>query len=169
MDWLEHISTALGLEQAGQDLGVLQMVARACLVYLCSVLIFKTAKKRLMGQNSAIDIVVLVILGSAVSRAINGSAPFFPTLAAGIVLVLLHRFTSWLSFRSKRVARFLEGEAAPLMIDGRIDWSQMRKHDITEQDLQSAVRLVIHSGSLADAKDIYLEASGKLAVVKRPV
>jgi uncharacterized membrane protein YcaP (DUF421 family) len=135
------------------------------MVYLCSVLIFKGAKKRLMGQNSAFDIVMLVILGSAISRAINGSAPFIPTMAAAIVLVLLHRLTAWLSFRSARVARLVEGEAAPLMTDGRIDWEQMRKHDITEQDLQSAVRLAIHRDSLSDAKDIYLEASGKLTVV----
>jgi uncharacterized membrane protein YcaP (DUF421 family) len=168
MEFLDYVQDAFGLQQSGQDLGALQMTARACLVYVCSVLIFKGAKKRLMGQNSAFDIVMLVILGSAISRAINGSAPFVPTLAAAIALVLLHRLTSWLSFRSPRFARFVEGKAAPLVRDGVIDWNAMRRHGVTEQDLQSAVRLAIHSANLAEARDVHLEASGKLSVVRKP-
>jgi uncharacterized membrane protein YcaP (DUF421 family) len=168
MEFLGYVQDAFGLQQTGQDLGVLQMTARACLVYVCSVLIFKSAKKRLMGQNSAFDIVMLVILGSAISRAINGSAPLLPTLAAAVALVLLHRFTSWLGFRSQRFARFVEGQATPLVRDGVVDWNEMRRHGITEQDLQSAVRLAIHGATLADAKDVHLEASGKLSVVRKP-
>jgi uncharacterized membrane protein YcaP (DUF421 family) len=55
----------------------------------------RLGSKRFLGQTSAFDTIVGIMLGSIMSRAINSSAPFFPTLIAGVVLVghacLAHR------------------------------------------------------------------------------
>jgi hypothetical protein len=44
--------------------------------------------------------VLIVILASVLSRAINGSAAFFPTLGGGLILVLSHRLLSLMAYYS---------------------------------------------------------------------
>jgi uncharacterized membrane protein YcaP (DUF421 family) len=164
---IESISTVLGLDRPGQDLDVWLMVARACVVYLFTLLLIKAAKKRFMGKNSALDVVMLVILGSVISRAINGAAAFMPTLAASIALVVVHRLMAWIACRSESFSNFLEGKSTMLVSNGHIDWDAMRKHDINEKDLHSAMHLALNTDSMEQVKDIYLEPSGKLSVVKK--
>jgi hypothetical protein len=36
-----------------------------------------------MSKATAFDVIAAIMLGSIMSRAINGSAPFLPTLVAG--------------------------------------------------------------------------------------
>lgn len=167
MEIIEAISAALGVDQRVQDLGALQMVLRAGVVFVFTLLILKAAKKRFMGKNSAFDVVMIIILGSVISRAINGSAPFVPTLAASVALIVMHRITSWLSFHVAPFARFVEGEAMPLLSNGQLDWNAMRKHDITERDVQAALRQFLNTDDLSQAKEIFLEPNGKLSVVKK--
>ena len=167
MEIIDAIAAALGVDQQVQDLSIVQMVMRACVVYVFTLLLIKAAKKRFMGKSSAFDVVMIIILGSVISRAINGSAPFVPTLFACVALIAMHRIVSWLTFRNAPFARFVEGEAWVLARDGRLDLEQMRKHDITEKDVQSALRQFMNSDDLSQAKAIVLEPNGKLSVVKK--
>jgi uncharacterized membrane protein YcaP (DUF421 family) len=166
MDVLESLSSALGLDLPGDQLNTWQMLLRAAIVYVVTLLLLKIGKKRLMGQHSALDVVMIIVLGSVISRGINGAAPFWPTMAASAALIAVHRIMSWAVARRKSFARFVEGGSSILVSKGKIDWQEMRKHDITERDLYVALRTLIHSNELADAKDIYLEPNGKLSIVK---
>ena len=49
-------------------------------------------------------IVLIVILASVLSRAINGSAGFYATIGASFVLVLLHRIFAWIARDNPRAA-----------------------------------------------------------------
>ena len=166
MEIMDLMSSALGLDRSAEELQSLHMVARGIVVYVISLLIVKLAKKRFMGQTSALDVVMVIILGSVLSRGINGSAPFVPTLVAGVTLVLVHRAMSWATYRWKRFASFVEGEPSVLVRDGRIDWDQMRKHDITERDLRSAMRVLANTEDMSAIKTMYLEPNGKHSIVK---
>lgn len=167
MMFFDWISNAIGLDQPVQQLNALQMVLRAFLVFVFLIFAIKLAKSRFMGKNAAFDFVIVILLGSVVSRAVNGSAPFFPTLAASIVIILLHSALSWLICRWERLARFVEGDAKELVTDGRIDWDAMHKHHVTRKDLESALRQSLNSDDLAQARRILLEPNGKLSVVRK--
>jgi hypothetical protein len=66
----------------GDDqLNAAQMALRAVVVYVVTVIIVRLGKKRFMGQGTAFDVILGIMLGSIVSRAITGNAPFFPALA----------------------------------------------------------------------------------------
>ena len=104
---VDSLATLLGLDRSGQELGIWLMVVRACVVYVFALLLIKAAKKRFMGKNSALDVVMLVILGSVISRAVNGAAAFAPTLAASIALIAIHRLAAWIACRSAAFADFL--------------------------------------------------------------
>ena len=71
-------------------INVAQMSLRAAVVYGATVLIVRMGKKRFMSQATAFDVILGIMLGSMVSRAIAGTAPFLPTLAASAALVVVH-------------------------------------------------------------------------------
>lgn len=165
-DTLSSLSHALGLDLAGEELGAGQMVLRAAIVYGITLLLLRAGKKRFMGQHTALDIVMIIVLGSVISRAVNGSAPFWPTVAASLALIAAHRITAWVAVHSKAVAHFAEGDSTPLMRDGKLDREAMRHHDITERDLRIAMRSQLHTEDLHQARDVYLEPNGKFSIVK---
>src|SRR5918998_5040155 len=92
-------SRALGLELEGKDLTAMHMALRAVVVFVLSIGMLKVGDKRFMGKSTAFDVFLGIVFGSTVSRAITGNAPFFQTLAAGLVLVLLHWLLAAAAFR----------------------------------------------------------------------
>src|SRR5262245_47036452 len=92
------LERALGTHASANDLTVGQIIMRAVLVFLIWLIIVRLADRRLLGKFSAFDVVLAVMLGAVLSRAINGSAPFWGTIAAAAVLVALHWVLTLLSF-----------------------------------------------------------------------
>ena len=75
------------------------MGLRAVLVYVVTVLMVRLAKKRFMGRASAFDVILGIMLGSIVSRAVTGNAPFLPTLVAAGALLVMHAVFSGIALR----------------------------------------------------------------------
>ncbi|MEY2428222.1 MAG: hypothetical protein QOJ40_1107, partial [Verrucomicrobiota bacterium] len=73
----------LGLGLEPRDVTFLQMSLRAVIVFLISLITVRFAHKRFLSSMSAFDALLGFILASMLSRAINGSAPFFQTLGTG--------------------------------------------------------------------------------------
>lgn len=134
-------------------------------VYLIALVLVRLGEKRLLGKNTAFD-VVGIILGSVLSRAINGSASLLPTIAAGLVLVGMHWLLAVLSVRSNRLSTLAKGRSSVLIADGKIDWAVMHKNHIGRRDLESAMRSEIHSSSLEDVKEARIERGGDISIVK---
>ena len=74
---------------------------------------------RVFGKWSALDIIVSIMVGSNLSRALTGSAPLVGTLAATTLLMALHWVLAQLAAR---------------------DRSTMLWDSISEHDLQEALR-----------------------------
>lgn len=87
MEFFDFLSRAFGLDVEVQDLDVMQMVLRACMAFFFTLLVIKGGKRRFMSKAAAFDVVMAIILGSVISRAVNGSAPVLPTLAASVALM----------------------------------------------------------------------------------
>src|ERR671939_422084 len=136
MDSIEAaLRLALGLGAEGKELGVIQMAVRAVVVYVVTVLMVRLGKKRFMGQSTAFDVILGIMLGSVVSRAITGNAPFLPAMAAAAVLLAMHWLFSALAFRSHVFGEAIKGEPRVLIRDGTIDHEAMRQAHIREHDL----------------------------------
>lgn len=151
----------------GEDtLTVWQMLARTLIVYTTALIIVRLGEKRFFGKSTAFDLVLSIILGSVISRAINGGAPFFPTLAASLGLVLIHQLLAALAFHSDRFGDWIKGHARTLIRDGELDWSAMRKSHLSEQDLISALRVESHIQDPSEVRVARLERSGDISVVR---
>src|SRR3954467_1429077 len=83
MSEIERIlGLVFGTGSASLHINAPQMALRAAVVYLATILIVRLGKKRFMSQATAFDVILGPLVGALTSRAIAGTAPFFPTLAA---------------------------------------------------------------------------------------
>lgn len=152
---------------ADGDLAVPEMALRAVVIYLSAVVLVRIGQKRFMGKNTAFDMILGIILGSVLSRAITGNAPFVPTLAAGAVLVGLHWLFSVISFHSHLFGSFIKGGERLLIKDGEILWDNMRKSHLSRKDLEMALRSTGRVTDAAGVKLAHFERSGDISVILR--
>src|SRR5215207_1815928 len=167
MDLVESfLRAALGLGLDAKEIGVAQMALRAAVVYAVTLVFVRLAKKRFMGHATAFDVILGIMLGATVSRAITGNAPFGPALAAGAALIAMHWLFSLLSYRSHAFGNLVKGRPRTLIRDGAPDRDAMRRAHITEHDLDEDLRAE-GADSPRVVKEARLERSGKVSVVKR--
>ena len=166
MDGIEAaLRLALGLGVEGKELGIGQMALRAVVVYLATVLVVRLGKKRFMGRATAFDVILGIMLGSVVSRAITGNAPFGPALAAAAALLAAHWLLSALAFRWHGLGTALKGRPRLLVRAGEPDRAAMRRAHMSEHDLREALR-VEGVSRLEEVAEARLERSGRLSVVE---
>jgi uncharacterized membrane protein YcaP (DUF421 family) len=151
----------------GKDLTLSQMSARAFVVYFIALALIHISGKRTFGKKSAFDITITIILGAVLSRAVVGASPFLATVAACLVLVLIHRILGWVILYNKGFSKLLKGEKILLYQDGHINEKNLHKCLMTQDDLMSDVRLKANEDTLNNVKEIYMENTGELSIVKK--
>lgn len=161
---LDAVHAVIGREDG--EILFWQMLIRAAVIFAVGVLLVRLAGKRVFGQWSPIDIVLSVIVGSNLSRCLTGSAPFFETIAATALLVLLHRLLTSAAVRFSWLGPLLKGNTVTLIANGEIDEKAMRRHNVGPHDLDQALRCagVASAEHVAEAR---LERSGEISVVQR--
>ncbi|MBB6611210.1 DUF421 domain-containing protein [Pontibacter sp. Tf4] len=147
-----------------------QMSLRAIGVFIAALLIVRVGNQRVFGKNTAFDIILGVVFGSILSRAITGNSPFWPTLAAALVLVLLHRGLATIAYHvSGRFGDFLKGKSVQLVKDGQLQHEALQKFSVTENDLQEAARTMGGTTDISTIETAYLERDGDISVIRKKV
>lgn len=163
----EAIENALGLPLPPGDLGFGHMALRSIVVFATAVALARIADRRFLGQSAGYDIMLGVILGSVLSRGINGQAAFFPTLGASAVMVALHHALSTGSYHWRWLSALVKGPPRTLVRDGRIDAEELRFNKITRDELSENLRLHGNVAEPAQVAEARLETNGRISVVKR--
>lgn len=159
------LEDALGLSQEAKDITALQMSLRAVIVFLLATVMIRVGNKRFMGKSTAVDVMLGIVFGSLISRAITGTSPFGPTLAAGLTLILLHRLVASVAFHVRGFGELVKGKHQVLVKDGEIDWKEMRRSHITEHDLHEALRSHGKEPDLKSIKTAHLERNGEISIL----
>jgi uncharacterized membrane protein YcaP (DUF421 family) len=143
----------------------LQESGRAILLFAYGLAAVRLVGRRVFGKWAALDIIVSVIVGSNLSRALTGSAPLFGTIVATSVLLALHWLLAQGAARWKALSRILEGSPIRLLKAGQLDFDKKLRWSISTADVEEALR---GAGleQLGAAREIVLEPSGKLNVLK---
>src|SRR5439155_7529951 len=121
------VGPLLGLGARPEELTFIQISLRGVVVFIATLIMVRLGHKRSLSRKTAFDAVLLVILASVLSRAINGSAAFFATLGGGLVLVLLHRLLALIAFHSHWFGCLIKGRPDVILEDGNLIWSSMRR------------------------------------------
>jgi uncharacterized membrane protein YcaP (DUF421 family) len=163
-DLLESLGWLLGLDV--QDYNAIQMGMRAIVIYISTLIMIRVGEKRFLGKNTAFDVILGVVLGSLVSRSINGVPNLFPTIFAGFVLVGMHWMFAALAFHSDKFASLLRGNVQQIVQEGEIIWEAMRKGHLTKNDLLSSIRTNTKMNRLEGVDEAYLELNGSISIIK---
>jgi uncharacterized membrane protein YcaP (DUF421 family) len=156
----------LGLGVEPKELTFLQISLRGIIVFLATLVMVRLSSKRSLAEKTAFDATLLVIIASVLARAINGSASFLPTLGAGFVLVLLHRFLALVAYYSHGFGILIKGKAAVLVKNGKLQRKNMRINHISEHDLEEDMRLDAATEDLLKIKVARVERSGDISFIK---
>jgi uncharacterized membrane protein YcaP (DUF421 family) len=164
----EPLKSILGIGVQPQDFTILQVCARAVVVLIAAMVMVKLAHKRFMAKKTAFEYVIAFVIASMLSRAINGSAPLFPSIAGGFVVVGAQWLAAILSFHSKLWGRLVKGNPIVLVEKGVPNHANMVHSHISEDDLKEDLRL---NGKTEDFKTVrfaQLERNGDISVLREP-
>jgi len=161
---MEWIHTLFG---TGRDLNSLQMVCRAIVSFLLTLVLIRIAGIRTFGKRSAFDNVFVIMLGSIFSRVVVGASPFIPTTLGCLAFVLVHSGLGWISVWSDVIGRLVKGERKVLYTEGKMDERNMRRVMVSEKDLLESVRLRLNSDNLDEVREIVLERNGEISVIRK--
>jgi hypothetical protein len=156
-----------GLHADSHTITAVQLTMRAVAVFFAALVLLRLSGKHTFGGSTAFDMVVKIMLGAVLSRAIVAASPFWGTLGAGLVFVLLHRLLAWAAFRSEWVGRLVKGEATLLAQQGQALPDNLRQTDLSEKDLLEGLREQGNLASIDQAEAVYLERDGSISVVKK--
>ena len=161
MDWIQLIFGE------GKDLNALQMSSRAVVVFFIALGLIRIAGVRTFGKRSAMDNVIIIMLGSILSRAVVGASPFIPTVAGCLAFVLVHWLLAWLSLYSDAVGKFVKGEKACLYTNGAFNRKNMRRARISDKDIKEGLRIAINEETFDQVEEIFIERNGEISVIKK--
>ncbi|WP_404385719.1 DUF421 domain-containing protein [Caenispirillum salinarum] len=161
LDWLHRV--------IGSDADTItwwQMSIRAAVLFLIGLIYVRLADRRAFGKFGAFDIILAIIVGSNISRAITATVPFIPTVAATGVLVLMHALLTHISCRWQPLGMVIKGREKALMKDGVLDHAAMKTSGVTENDMREAARLK-GKPDLSAFKEAYLERNGSISFIPK--
>jgi uncharacterized membrane protein YcaP (DUF421 family) len=156
----------LGLSLKAEDLGFFHMAVRAFLMYLILIAVVRAAKKRFLGQPTAFDMILVIVLGSVAARALTGGSPYFPSVLALLVIVALHWIFSYVARDSRWFSGLIKGHSTLLVAEGRVQQGPLADAHMSRDDLDEDLR----QQGVSDPKNVKearLERSGRLSVIKR--
>src|SRR6266487_1200871 len=157
----------LGLGVEPKDLTFVQISLRGVIVFLATMVMIRIGHKRSLSRKTAFDAVLIVILASVLSRAINGSAAFFATLGGGLVLVLLPRLLALIALHSHWFGCLIKGLPEVIVEDGDFVLPTMRRNHISTHDFEEDMRLSLHDDNISKVKKARVERSGDISFIKK--
>ena len=144
-----------------------EFVVRAIVVYVVVLLLVRLTGKRTVGQFTPFDLLLVVLLGTAVQNSLIGEDV---SLLGGLILAATLLALNWLvgyaTARNTRLDRWIEGEPVVLARNGEVFWRVLRRENVSRADFETAKR---KSDCAEDARIAIavLETSGEITLIKR--
>ena len=143
---------------------MLTIFFRAVILYTVSVAAVRLMGKRQIGQLQPYELVLAILIADLAAGPMSGAET---PLAYGLVpiaaLVIMHSAASLLGMKSPPFRRLLNGTARVLILNGSIQYDELKRVCMTVSDLLEAVRangvMNIHEVGTA-----VLETNGVLSV-----
>ncbi len=141
--------------------------ARAFAVYVLMLMVIRALGKRTVGNFSAFDLLVALMLGEMVDEIIYGDVRFLQGTVAIVAIGAVAYADSWLVYVSKRAETLIEGRPTVVVRDGALDRRGMRSERMNDSDVLGHLR----AQGILDVREVHLavlEHDGSVSVIKQP-
>jgi uncharacterized membrane protein YcaP (DUF421 family) len=157
----------LGQDGKATELTLLQTSLRGFIIFIIGLALVRIGDRRSLAEKTAFDAIFIVLIGSMLSRAINGAAPFFTTIGAGIALMIIHRAFAFGACKSHWFGKLIKGQPVTLVRNGEIDWRRMKHSLVSKHDFEEDLRLDAKTEDVSTIQLARLERSGDISFIKR--
>ncbi|WP_409075372.1 DUF421 domain-containing protein [Pantoea sp. C3] len=141
-----------------------EVVVRVLLAYVVVFTFLKVSGRRGVRQLSLFELVVILTLGSASGDVtFYDDVPVLPVVLVFIVMLALYRFTTFLTARSVRFSKWIQGDVVTLIKEGLYVLESLDKLNISEDEFFMELRQdgVEHLGQVRLA---LIEVDGQLSI-----
>ena len=145
----------------------MDIALRGIVIFWFLVFVTRVMGRRELSSLSAFDLILLVVLGDAIQQgltqddySVTGAIIAVSTIAA------LQVGTSWVSFRSRKARRVLEGLPLVLIQDGKLIQENMKRERLDEDEVAGEMRLQ-QIASFDDVAWAILETNGSISFVEK--
>ena len=152
---------------AGKELNTLQVCTRGFVIFFIALLLIRLSGRRSFGLRTPLDNIISILLGAVLSRAVTGASAFVPVISVCFLIVLLHRFFTWVLVRNKKIRELCEGKKILLFENGVFIQHNLTNALVSKEDIMQAMRISLLSEDLVKVEKIYMERNGKISIVKK--
>lgn len=164
---MDFIFDLLGINAS--ELTATHMASRAVFVFIASYFFMRIAGRRTFGKKTIFDQITLFIVGALLGKSIVTNSPFLPSMLAVLILVFLHRMVAFITFKSKFARGVFAIEPVQLVRDGELIIKNMNSAQISKDEIMQSLRLNGHTDNLNEIKELYLEPSGDISIIKKEI
>jgi len=151
----------------GPNLTTLQMAVRSFVMFFVALALIRIAGMRIFGKKTAFDNVLSIMLGAILARGVIGATPFFSTVVASAVMIIIHKILAFLALKYVWGGKIVKGIHRPLYKDGQFNRRNMEITAISKDDIMEGVRMHLNSNSLDIVDEAFIEKNGQVSVTRK--
>ena len=151
----------------GEMINAWQMSARAIVVFFVTLVLIRFGGVRIYGKKSAFDIIIMIIMGAVLSRAIVGASRLDSAIAASTCMIFIHRILAWLCIKSRTLEIIIKGKARVIYQNQEVLKSNLTKESLSEADFLQSLRLETKNSSPDEVDTAYMETNGRISFITK--
>ena len=141
---------------------------RCIIMYVAVIVGVRLMGKRQIGELQPEELVVTILISDVATMPMQDmQIPLLQPLMIIAVIIACELLFSVLSLKSRRFRTLVQGHAIPIVKNGTLDQSLLRKIRYTVDDVLEALRLK-DVFDLSEVEYVYVESNGSLSVLKKP-
>src|SRR3954471_2199058 len=145
----------------------MDIVIRAIVLYVFVVFVMRVIGRRELSSMTPFDLVLLIILGDAIQQGLTqDDYSVTGAILAVATIATLQVLTSWLSFRSRRARKILEGDPLVVIERGQIVEHNLKRERMTADEVAEEMRQQ-QIGSIDQVEWGILEANGSISFIPK--
>lgn len=149
------------------DLPWWEFILRGAIVYSVLMVMVRISGRRVIGQFTPFDLLVVMLLSESVSNSLSGGDN---SLIGGLIiaatLVALNIGVAFLSSRNRKMAAVLEGTPVLLGRNGQLFEHVLKRCKLSDMEVEQAFREA--DCKMDEMQCAFLEPDGSITVQKKP-
>lgn len=144
----------------------MEMILRAAAIYLILLVVFKIAGRRALLQMTSFDLILLLIISEATQQALLGED--FSVTGAMLTIITLVVIDMLFGLVKKYISgaeSMLDGSPVILVVHGELQKEQLRKVDVSSDDILVSARQNHGIYQLEKIKYAILERNGHISII----
>lgn len=143
---------------------LIEVAFRTFVMFVVLLLTLKLTGKRGVRELSVFETVIIIALGSAAGDPMfYEEVAILPALTVFLVVIVCYRLLTWLTGKSKRFERFMEGKTECFIKEGKFAVDTFNKESLAQDEFFSELRQQSVS-QLGQVEFAYLETSGEMSI-----